>query len=309
MNLLTISKLTEEEARDLLEKTRWPDGATCPHCGTKEVTKLQGKSTRPGLYKCKDRDCRKQFTITVGTIFEDSHIPIKTWITAFHIMCSSKKGVSALQLSRQLGLSYRPAWHMAHRIREAMAKEPVATLLKGTIEVDETFIGGKLRNMHADRRSQMKKRRDHKTPLVALVQRGGGVRVKVVPNVRAVNLKEALLEHAEKSSHIMTDEWPGYIQGTEDHRAHSTVNHFRGEYVRHQGSGLPIAYTNTVESFFSLFKRGINGAFHHVSKEHLHRYAEEFAFRWGHRKETDEERTMAALKLAPMARLQYKMAI
>jgi transposase-like protein len=221
-------------------------------------------------------------------------------------MCSSKKGVSALQLKRQLGLAYQTAWHMAMRIRHAMADgSTLPPLLKGTVEVDETFIGGKLKNMHAKKRAEVKARGDHKIPVVALVQRGGGVRTKVVPNVRAINLKQALEEHVDKSSHVMTDGWPGYIHGAEDHRAHSTVDHFRGEYVRHQGKGMPIAYTNTVESFFSLFKRGINGAFHHVSKQHLQRYADEFAFRWTHRKETDAERTVMALQGTEGKRLAY----
>jgi len=305
MNLLTLSKLTEEESRETLERIRWPDGARCPHCGSKVVVKLAGKSTRPGLYKCKDRDCRKQFTVTVNTIFADSHIPINMWLQAFFYMSSAKKGVSALQIKRQFGIAYKTAWHMCHRIRHAMAQEPMLSLLSGTVEVDETWIGGKLKNMHARKRAIIRQTGDRKIPLVALVQRDGGVRVKVVPNVGAYNLKPALLENIEKSAHIMTDGYSGYIQATESFRRHTVVEHKSGEYVRHEGRGNPIAFTNTVESFFSLFKRGVNGSFHHVSKQHLQRYSEEFAFRWNHRKDTDEERTIAALKLAPMGRLTY----
>ena len=308
-NLLKLARLSEEEARNLLEEIRWPGGAVCPHCQGTEVTKLQGKSTRPGLYKCKTKECRKQFTVTVGTVFEDSHIPLGTWVAAYHIMCSSKKGISALQLKRQLGIAYKSAWHMAHRIRYTMGQEPVAGMLKGVVEVDETFIGGKLKNMHAKKRAEVKKRGDNKIAVVALVERKGGVRTKVVPNVRANTLKEALIEQVQTSAHIMSDEWPGYIKGAEEHREHSTVNHFRGQYVKHQGKGYPVAYTNTVESFFSLLKRGINGSFHHVSKQHLQRYCDEFAFRWQNRKLSDGERTIVALKLAPMGRLVYRPGV
>jgi transposase-like protein len=146
MNLTDVSKLTEEEARETFERIRWPDGPVCPHCGSVEAVKLQGKSTRPGLYKC--HGCKEQFTATINTILEDSHLPIRTWLMAFAILCSSKKGVSALQLQRQLGLgSYRSAWHMAHRIRHAMSKEPLSGLLKGTVIADETGIGGKPRKL------------------------------------------------------------------------------------------------------------------------------------------------------------------
>lgn len=172
MNLNQVSKLTEDEARETFERIRWPNGPVCPHCDSVEATKLEGKAHRAGLYKC--RGCEGQFTATVNTIMEDSHLSIRTWLMAFAILCSSKKGVSALQLQRQLELgSYRTAWHLCHRIRHAMAQEPLAGLLKGTVEVDETYVGGKPRKgtgKHAGGRGTKK------VPVVALVERGGRVR-------------------------------------------------------------------------------------------------------------------------------------
>ena len=301
MNLTAVSKLTEDQARETFERIRWPNGPVCPHCRSTKAIKLEGKTVRDGLYKCHGEDCQKQFTATVDTILEDSHLPIRTWLMAFAILCSSKKGVSALQLQRQLGLgSYRSAWHMAHRIRHAMSKEPLAGLLSGTVEVDETYVGGKPRRMRGQKKPK-KGRGTKKIPVLALVERGGKARAFKIENVSGKTLKGAVLENVDRSSSIMTDEFGSYhAPGLKFRGGHHVVNHSKGEYVRGDAS------TNEVEAFFALLKRGIVGSFHHVSKKHLDRYCDEFSFRWNHRKISDSECTIKAIKNGEGKRLLYK---
>ena len=302
LTLTDVSKLTEDQARATFERIRWPDGPVCPHCGSVEATKLEGKAHRVGLYKCKG--CAEQFTATVNTIMEDSHLPIRTWLMAFAVLCSAKKGVSALQLQRQLDLgSYRTAWHLCHRIRHAMSKEPLAGLLKGTVEVDETYVGGKPRKEHGAPKAK-RGRGTKKVPVIALVERGGKVRAHKIERVSAKTLKGAIRENVDRSSTIMTDEWKAYRGiGKEFEGGHQAVNHGKGEYVRGDAS------TNEAEAFFALLKRGIVGSFHHVSKKHLNRYCNEFSFRWNHRKTTDSERTARAIQGAEGKRLSYREPI
>lgn len=292
-----LADLTEDEARNYLEGLLWPEGAVCPHCGDTNVYRMKGDSCRAGLHRC--RACKKQFTVTVGTIFEDSHIPLRKWVRAFHLMCSSKKGISALQLQRNLGLgSYKTAWHMAHRIRLAMKCEPMAGLLAGTVEVDETYVGGKNRGKgwaHA---------LDNKTAVVSLVERGGNKRSMIIEKVTAKNLRAIVVENVEPYSYVHTDEHHGY-RNLKKGFQHSSVNHSKKEYSRKSPSGKTIT-TNTVECSFALIKRGVYGVFHHVSKKHLHRYLSEFDFRWNQRKANDVERTCEALKEAKGKRLTYK---
>jgi transposase-like protein len=311
MTLNQVSKLTEEEARALLERIRWPNGPVCPHCGSVEATKLQGKVHRAGLYDC--HGCQVQFTATVKTIMEDSHLPIRTWLMAFAILCSAKKGVSALQLQRQLELgSYRTAWHLCHRIRHAMGKEPMVGLLKGTVEVDETYVGGKPRKGTGNTRMG---RGTKKVPVVALVERGGKVRAWPIENVMAATLKGAVRDHVERSATIMTDEYGSYRGLSKEFASHQMVSHSRGEYARRRFIGhnedktefyFENVHTNTVEGYFALLKRGVMGSFHHVSKKHLGRYVDEFSFRWNHRETTDGERTEEAIKGAEGKRLMYR---
>jgi transposase-like protein len=299
LTLNEVSKLTEEEARKIFERIRWPDGPICPHCDSIEATKLEGEAHRSGLYKC--RACEKQFTATVNTLLEDSHLPIRTWLMAFAILCSSKKGMSALQLQRQLGLgSYRTAWHLCHRIRYAMSKEPLAGLLKGIVEVDESYVGGRPRPEHGKPRAKHG-RGTKKVPVVALVERRGKVRAKTIEHVDAKTLKNAIRGNVERSATIMTDQFGSYHGiGDEFEGGHYKVDHGRGEYVRGE------AHVNTSESYFSLLKRGIVGSFHHVSKQHLDRYCDEFSFRWNHREITDGERTIAAINGIKGKRLMYR---
>jgi len=242
LTLADVSKLTEDQARETFERIRWPDGATCHRCcGSVEVTKLEGKAHRVGLYKC--RGCEEQFSSTTGTILEQSHLPIRTWLMAFAILCSSKKVVSALQLQRQLGLgSYRSAWHMAHRIRHAMSKEPLAGLLSGTVEVDETYIGGKPRQKHGLPKPK-KGRGTKKVAVVALVERGGHARAHKVERVDAKTLGKAIRENVDRRSTLMTDRFGSYAEiGSTFLGGHYTVDHGKGEYVRGAAS------TNEVEA-------------------------------------------------------------
>jgi transposase-like protein len=253
INLAEIGRLTEDEAREFIEKIRWPNGATCVHCRSVAVYKLQGKSADKGLFKC--RDCKGQFTVRVGTIFEDSHIPLRKWVIALHLMVSSKKGISAKQLQRNLGLaSYQSAWHMAHRIRHAMYN-PDASFLTGAVEVDETYVGGKPRPEHGAPKAK-RGRGTKKTPVVALIERKGGVCARVMSNVDAKTLKGAIREHVNKKATIYTDEWASYMGiGSEFEGGHKTVTHRQGEYVSGDAS------TYTAESYFALLKRGVYGVF------------------------------------------------
>ena len=301
MNLTDPIFTDETKAREHFEAIRWPNGPYCPHCGeTERVYRLSGKSHRPGVLFC--NSCEKPFTVTVGTVMERSHVPLTKWALAFGLMCSSKKGVSAHQLHRTLAVTYKTAWFMAHRIREAM--RPLAAAEGGgalggankVVEVDETYVGGKARN-----------RKDHiplKEAVVALVERDGRVRSRHVANVDGANLRPILKEEIDKASYIMTDESPVYPGATADFGGHGTVNQSIEEYVR--GS---FWHTNTVESYFSILKRGVIGTYHHVSAEHLKRYLGEFDFRHNERIALgvdDSERTAKAIKGASGKRLTYR---
>jgi len=307
MNLSEATKMTEEQAREYIESILWPNGIpVCPHCGNRGAWKMGGKA-RPGLRKCSNKKCRKPFTVTMGTVLESSHISIRDWVIAFHLMCSSKKGISALQLKRNLGLgSYESAWFLEHRIRHSMEENPLSKLLRGTVEVDETYVGGKPRKENKGSTEKPKKkskrgRGTDKVPVLALVERKGKVFSKPIEHVDAKTLKGAVKEMVHKNSTIMTDEWASYTGIGKDFKGgHKTVNHGDGEFMRGNAS------TNTVESYFALLKRGVHGIFHHVSKHHLHRYCDEFSFRWNRRKIDDGERTVSAIVNAHGKRLTYK---
>jgi transposase-like protein len=307
INLATLAEhfSSEDKARELIEKMLWKDGITCPHCSAKEAYRIQAKEgsktgARKGLWKC--AECRKQFTVTVGTIFEDSRIPLNKWLLAIHLICSSKKGFSAHQLHRSLGITYKSAWFMAHRIRYAMTQEPLFSKLNGTVEVDETYVGGKAKNMHKSEREKRIKGRGtvDKAPVVTLVERNGRVKSQYMESVTGENLKKALLECVETDACINTDESPSYSFVKDSFAEHKAVNHKAGEYVRDD------AHVNTSESVHALLKRGIIGTFHHVSKKHLHRYLNEFDFRFNARKISDGERTMKAIESVGGKRLMYK---
>lgn len=302
LNLSLLAKHFSDEtaARELLEAMRWPNGPECPICAqtaTVYLMKKMADSVKPGragLLRC--RACKKQFTVTTGTVFEDSHIPVSKWLLALHLLASSKKGFSAHQLHRNLGITYKSAWFMAHRLRYAMCDGPMADLMTGVVEVDETYIGA--RNKRGTKRGRPGPD-SHKTPVVTLVERGTGrVRAFPMPRVTANNLDAAINALVEPNAMMMTDDFSAYAKlGRENHQA---VNHSKDEYVRGD------VHTNTVEGFFSLLKRGITGVYHHVGRGHLNRYCDEFSFRYENRKMSDGKRTALVVAGAEGKRLTYK---
>ena len=299
-DLITLSACfhDEEKATETLESIRWPNGPVCPHCGHEKAYHLkrkEGTKTRSNrkLWKC--ASCRKQFSVRVGTIFEDSHIPLHKWLAAFYLMCSSKKGISAKQLQRSISVTYKTAWFLAHRIRHAMSKSPLADKLKGIVEVDETYIGGK---GHGKRgRGAVKK-----TPVVSLIQRNGMARSFRVDNVKGATLKGLIRREVEGEAVIMTDAFPSYRGLDKEFAAHGVVDHDQ-EYVR------GVIHTNFAESYFSLLKRGIVGAFHHISRQHMDLYLNEFDFRWNTRGLDDGRRFTLALRNSVGKRLTYAMPV
>lgn len=304
IDLNQIAKRFHEDdaARAYLESLRWPNGVVCPHCGQKGAYHLEArpdskKPGRKGLWKCKDPDCGSQFTVTVGTIFEDSHIALSKWLLAFHLLSSSKKGMSAHQLHRMLNIGYKSAWFMAHRIRYAMVQPPYTERLKGTIEVDETYVGGKVRG---NKYRPNKRNPDRKIPVVALVQRDGESRSFAVLDVKAPTVKGLIRAHIDKTAHIMTDEMTSYKGLKKEFASHQTVKHGIYEYVRGN------VHTNTVEGYFSLLKRSIVGTYHHVSSQHLDRYLTELDFRYSRRHMEDGDRTEVALRMTAGKRLMYR---
>lgn len=291
---------TEEEARAFLESVRWPNGPICPHCAHQGGWEVKGKGARPGLYKCSSYPCRKQFTVTVGTVFERSKIPLTMWLKALQLMVSSKKGISSHQLHRMLGVQYKTAWFLAHRIREAM-KDGSGSLLggpgtSGIVEADETYFGKVEGQGSGTHRSKKQK-------VVALVEREGKVRAFHVPTITAATLKPILEGQIAASARLMTDSAPLYGKIGQYFASHETVNHLAGEYARGDVT------TNTVEGYFGILKRGIGGIYQHVSPAHLHRYVTEFSFRYNHRASLgtdDNQRAVNALKGIEGKRLTYR---
>lgn len=295
-----------DKAREWLERELWADGRPCPHCGVIDAsTKVGGTTARPGLYMC--NACRKQFTVTVGTLYERSKIPLNKWLAATHLMVASKKGISALQIGRMLGLSKKTAWFLCHRIRESL-RDTAPDLLGGfgsTVEADETYIGGKERNKHRSKRNAKNIGSVGKEMVFSLVERGGRVRSRHMENISAKNLRPVLDEQLADmaNTHLMTDGEGQYRLVGPMFASHQVVNHGIGEYVRGD------AHTNTIEGFFSILKRGIIGTYHHVSGEHLKRYLAEFDFRYNHREAlgiNDRERMVKAIPGIVGKRLTYR---
>ena len=286
-----------EAAREYLESIRWANGVVCPHCGViDKFYKLTGEAHRPGLYKCSD--CRGQFTVTVGTVFEDSKIKLHVWLQACHLMSASKKGISSKQLERMLGVSYKTAWFISHRIREAMNIAPKGPLgLKTPVEADETYWGNV--GKHAPGAHGW----EHKMKIVSLVERNGQKRSFHVANVTSKTLAPILRGHIAQQARLMTDKARVYNPIGREFASHEAVDHGAGEYSRGDVS------TNTVESSFAILKRGLYGTFHGVSEQHLQRYATEFDFKWNHRIKLgvdDVQRTAAILKGIEGKRLTYR---
>jgi transposase-like protein len=293
---ITAPRYTNADAaRSHLEGLYWPNGPVCPHCGSNDAKRLEGKSHRAGLVQC--NACREQFTVTVGTVFERSKVPLHKWLLCNHLLVSSKKGMSAHEIHRLLGVTYKTAWFMCHRIRAAMAPTNPAPLggPDKVVEADETYVGGKAKN-RAFRKPRAKQ------PVVALVERDGHVRSFHVANVTAKQLRPLILTHVLPSSYLMTDESGVYTRVGREFHGHGTVNHSASQYVTTGG----FKHSNTVENFFSIFKRGVIGTYHHMSEAHLARYTAEFDFRYNHRTVNDATRADAALMGAPGKRLTYR---
>jgi transposase-like protein len=291
----------DNAAREYLETVLWPQGPVCPRCGVTgdRITKMVGKSLRPGVYNCKD--CRKPFSVTVGTVMERSHIPLSKWVLATRLMAASKKSMSAHQLHRMMDVSYEAAWFLFHRLREAANDISGADPLGGenkVVEADESYIGGKARNKAFGPPPK-------KMAVFTLVEREGKARSRHVADVTAKTLRETVVTQANRESYLMTDEALVYERLGKEFAGHGTVNHSADEYVRTGG----FHHTNTVESFFALFKRAVYGQFHHVSEAHLHRYLAEADFKYNHRSALgidDADRTDALLRGAKGKRLLYR---
>jgi len=304
-NLASLAREYSDEsaARLKFEEMRWGKGCvnvTCPHCAvigldnSYRVKVGPGSSTRPGLWRC--RSCKGQFTVTKGTVFEDSHVPLTKWLLALYLLAASKKGMSAHQIHRMLKVKYQTAWFMMHRLRYAMSVGPLADKLRGVIEMDETFLGGKKKGKNgrspSDRRKAM---------VVALVERGGRARAFPMAMVTSADIRKAIIKHVDPlQSELMTDESKVYGGDKLGRIPHFSVAHWQGEYVRGR------VHTNTIEGFWSLFKRGIVGTFHHIGTEHLDKYADEFAFRYSSRHVSDGTRAEQIFKNGEGKRLTYK---
>jgi transposase-like protein len=297
----------ENKARAYFEAARWPRGVTCPHCGNANSARIYqiapnaAKKVRAGLYEC--QECHQQFTVRTGHVMESSHVPLTKWALAYRLMSGAKKGMSAHQMHRTLGVTYRTAWFMAFRIREAM-RDTSGDKLGGAgkiVEVDETYVGGKPRKGTDGKATQ----KDRKTPVALIVERGKGGRARAVPVSQPLDgvLKRNIVANVERGTEIQSDQHKAYrrigelIGGTHQH-----VNHWIGEFAR---DGV---HSNTAESWNALLKRSIVGSFHHVSREHLVRYCDEVSFRWDRREITDSERTIEAVRGGEGKRLTYRPA-
>ncbi len=300
---LADSYSDDDRARELLEKTRWPEGPVCPHCGQiNNAYRLQARAAsktpvRKGVWKC--GGCREQFSVTVGTVFEDSHVSISKWLLAIHLLCASKKGMSAHQLHRMIGVSYKTAWFMFHRLRFSMAQHPWIDKLGGVIEIDETYIGPKEKGIGGGKPTI---ERSKKRPVVSLLDRERGqVRSFPVERVTVAELKPILKENVETRATIQTDEAVVYHFMRDEFPQHDVVKHRGKEYSRWE-NGRHIT-TNTVEGFFSLVKRGVYGTYHHIGIPYLQQYLNEFDFRYNSRKMSDGERAVLAIRATEAKRL------
>jgi transposase-like protein len=273
-----MSKLTDESVcREYMEQMRWNGNPVCPHCGQAKPYKLgDGKS-----YRCKSKTCKKDFTVTVGTVFENSKIPLSTWIAAGYVLSAHKKGISSCQLARDLGITQKSAWFVLHRLRFAMG-DPEPEPLENIVEVDETYIGGKWDNMNKERRKRMRyKGKDNKIAVMGLLERGGNAKLTVIGQK---TFKEVIRQNVSKDAIISTDTHLSYHGLDQEFAGHGMVNHSQDQY--RDG----IFYTNSVEGFFSLFKRTIFGTYHQISPKHLHRYCNESNYRFNSRKIKDKAR-------------------
>jgi transposase-like protein len=302
LEALRNASSSETLAVTFLESQRWGDYPVCPHCQTDKVYKMVGRDgERNKDYRWRCRDCHKMYTVRTGTVFEETRLPLRVWVYAIWKACSSKKGISALQLSREMEITHKSALFILRRIRHGIGEEPQRKL-KGTIEVDEAYIGGKPRYRGNSKRG----RGTSKTPVVGIVQRGGDVRFRMMRRITAKNLGEFVVENANLSCRLITDEYNVYrTAGRKFRGGHESVNHHAGEYQR-EGTDV---HSNTIESVFSLLKRGVMGTFHSVGPKHLPNYLNEFEFRWNTRKMNDGERVSQAIRMIEGKRLEYRESV
>ena len=302
LEALKNASVDEPKAVAFLEKQRWADQPACPRCWSLAVYQMKGRDgERNKDYRWRCRDCKQFFTVRTGTPFEETRLPLRVWVYAIWKACSSKKGISALQLSREMEITHKSALFILRRIRHGLG-EAYQPKMTGTIEVDEVYIGGKPRFKNTTKPG----RGTWKTPVVGIVQRGGDVRFQMMERVTAENIGKFVAENADLSCRIITDELNVYTSvGKAFHGGHETVTHGAGEYVR---PGTDV-HSNTVEGVFSLIRRGVMGTFHSVSRKHLPNYLNEFQFRWNTRKMNDGQRVTAAIKQIDGKRLEYRESV
>jgi transposase-like protein len=293
----------DNACRLFLEDLRWNGTPVCPHCGSVNEShyKLNTKGVFNGLYKCKD--CRERLTVTVGTMFEGSHVPLRKWFIAIYIFTAHKKGISSIQLGKDLGITQKSAWFVLSRLRNNFqAKSDIK--FDGIIQCDESFLGGKNKNKHASKRTENAQGRSvkDKTPVFGMIENGDQVYTQVIADTKATTLKPIIEKLVEKGAIIVSDEWNGYTGLKKDYK-HTVVNHNGNEFKNDLGF-----HNNGIEGFWSLLKRGIYGIYHQVSPKHLNKYCDEFAFRYNTRKITDSEKFSLSL-LKAESRLTYKQLI
>jgi transposase-like protein len=306
MNITNKIFHDEAKAAAHIEASRWPTGEiSCPHCGALNVTRMGGK-TQAGMFQC--NGCRDKFTLRTGTVMERSHVPLHKWLLATHLLAASKKGMSAKQMERMLGVTYKTAWFLCHRIREAMdgatGNDPLGGMGK-TVEADETWVGGKARNRAFGKTAPKK-------IVLTLVERDGHARSFHIANIHAATVRSVLVQNVSRQSNLSTDAAPRFHSTGGEYRAHGLVDHSKKEYAKTEarmGIWNKITarwHTNTAENFFSIFKRGVIGTYHHMSGAHLHRYCREFDLRYNTRELTDGERAAVILKGMEGKRLTYR---
>lgn len=298
-----LETLPDDQAcREYLEGIRWNREPTCPHCSDKGHYRLNTKGIFRGQYKCKN--CKERYTVTVGTMFEGSHIGLRKWFIAVYIFSSHKKGISSHQLAADLGITQKSAWFMLSRIRLVFKPAKQSKKIEGHVSVDESFIGGKNKNRHADKKVENNQGRSvkDKTPVFGMIENGEIIHTVVIPDTKGETLKPIIKEMVEKGAIVVSDEWLGY-SGLDGHFNHVVLNHKAKEFVRDGFS------TNNVENFWSMLKRGIYGIYHHASAKHLHRYTDEFAFRYNTRKVGHSDRFDMSLVKTEGNRLTYKQLI
>lgn len=303
LEALRQATVDERQAVEFLEAHRWGGEPACPRCGVVEVYMMRtaGGERNPDFrWRC--RSCKKMFTVRTGTVFEESRLPLRVWVYAFWKACSSKKGISALQLSREMEVTHKSALFVLRRIRHGLGVAPGAPKLSGTVEADETYVGGKPRYKGASKRG----RGTSKSAVLGMVERGGDVRFKMMQRITAKSLAKAIAENVEAQARLITDEFHAYrAVGASFEGGHERVKHSAGEYVR-QGTDV---HSNTIEGVFSLLKRGVTGTFHSISPKHLPNYLDEFAFRWNTRKLDDGMRVHRAIRQVDGKRLEYRQSV